>query len=103
GAQKGTFMVRLNVAGRASHSGYPEFGVSAIQNLFAVLKDCEGADCGDDPSFGKGTFNTGAFHGGEAANVVPAEASASIMIRTVDPRVHVEEKMRRFVDKRAYV
>ena len=100
-AQKGTFMVQLNVAGRASHSGYPEFGVSAIQNLFAVLKDCEGADWGDDPSFGKGTFNTGAFHGGEAANVVPAEASASIMIRTVEPRAQVEEKMRRIVAKRA--
>jgi len=100
-AQKGTFMVQLNVAGRASHSGYPEFGVSAIQNLFAVLKDCEGADWGDDPSFGKGTFNTGTFDGGVAANVVPAEARATIMIRTVEPRARVEEKMRRIVAKRA--
>ena len=100
-AQKGTFMVQLNVAGRASHSGYPEFGVSAIQNLFAVLKDCEGADWGDDPSFGKGTFNAGTFDGGVAANVVPAEARATIMIRTVEPRARVEEKMRRIVAKRA--
>src|SRR5213593_148790 len=32
-AQKGTLMVNLRVTGRASHSGYPEFGVSAIRNL----------------------------------------------------------------------
>src|SRR5438477_87089 len=100
-AQKGTLMVNLKTTGRASHSGYPEFGVSAIQNLFAVLKDCEAAHWGDDPVFGKGTFNTGVFHGGEAANVVPAAASASIMVRTVEPRGKVEEKMRRLVENRA--
>jgi acetylornithine deacetylase len=100
-AQKGTLMVNLSVAGRASHSGYPEFGVSAIRNLFAVLQDCEGADWGDDPALGKGTFNTGTFHGGEAANIVPPHASASIMIRTVEERSRVEGKMRRIVGNRA--
>src|SRR5262249_18470784 len=68
-AQKGTLMVNLSVAGRASHSGYPEFGVSAIRNLFDILRDCESADWGTDTVLGKGTFNTGTFHGGEAANV----------------------------------
>src|SRR5437773_8559100 len=100
-AQKGMLMVKLSVAGRASHSGYPEFGVSAIRNLFAVLEDCENADWGDDPVLGKGTFNTGTFHGGEAANIVPPRATASIMIRTVESRANVEEKMRRIVGNRA--
>ncbi|HYR44790.1 MAG TPA: M20/M25/M40 family metallo-hydrolase [Terriglobia bacterium] len=100
-AQKGTLMVNLNVAGRAAHSGYPELGVSAIRNLLAVLDDCESADWGDDPVLGKGTFNTGVFHGGEAANIVPPQASASIMIRTVEGRRQVEEKMRRIVGNRA--
>lgn len=100
-AQKGTLMVDLKVSGRASHSGYPEFGVSAIQNLFGVLEDCEHADWGNDPVLGKGTFNTGVFHGGEAANMVPAEANASIMIRTVEPRDEVSERMRRIVGSRA--
>jgi len=100
-AQKGTLMVNLRVTGRASHSGYPEFGVSAIRNLFSVLKDCEAADWGEDPVFGKGTFNTGVFHGGEAPNVIPAEATASIMVRTVEPRGQVEEKMQRLVGNRA--
>src|SRR5438093_1667526 len=94
-AQKGTLMVNLRVTGRASHSGYPEFGVSAIRNLFAVLKDCEDAEWGDDPVFGKGTFNTGVFHGVEAANVIPAAANASVMGRTVEPRAEVEQKLLR--------
>src|SRR5437870_4747411 len=36
-AQKGTFMVTLNVTGRAAHSGYPELGVLAIKYLIEVL------------------------------------------------------------------
>jgi acetylornithine deacetylase len=102
-AQKGTLMVNLSVAGRAAHSGYPELGVSAIRNLFAVLQECESADWGNDPILGKGTFNTGTFHGGEAANIVPPHATASIMIRTVDDRSRVEEKMRRIVGNRANI
>ena len=100
-AQKGTLMVNLNVDGRAAHSGCPELGVSAIRNLLAVLDDCESAEWGEDPVLGKGTFNTGVFHGGEAANIVPPHASASIMIRTVERRAQVEERMRRIVRNRA--
>jgi acetylornithine deacetylase len=100
-AQKGMVMVNLSVAGRAAHSGYPERGVSAIQNLFAVLQDCESADWGNDPVLGKGTFNTGIFHGGEAANIVPPHAKASVMIRIVEDRSQVEEKMRKIVGNRA--
>jgi acetylornithine deacetylase len=102
-AQKGTCMVTLNVSGRASHSGYPELGVSAIQNLWTVLQDCQSADWGDDPILGKGTFNVGVFRGGEAANIVPPQATASIMIRTVEPRNVVAEKMRHIVANRATI
>ena len=36
-AQKGTFMANLAVTGRAAHSGYPEAGLSAIDELWKVL------------------------------------------------------------------
>jgi len=100
-AQKGTMMVQLSAAGRACHSGYPEKGISAIQNLWVVLQDCLAGDWGNDPVLGKGTFNVGTFRGGEAANIVPPSATASMMIRTVEPRSQVEEKMRRIVGNRA--
>jgi acetylornithine deacetylase len=89
------------VTGRACHSGYPEKGISAIQNLWAVLQDCLAGDWGNDPVLGKGTFNVGTFRGGEAANIVPPSATASMMIRTVEARSQVEEKMRRIVGNRA--
>jgi acetylornithine deacetylase len=100
-AQKGTLMVSLSVTGRAAHSGYPEMGVSAIKNLLDVLSDCEAADWGNDSVLGKGTFNTGVFHGGEAANIVPPKANSSIMIRTVESKEQVEQKMRGIVGNRA--
>jgi acetylornithine deacetylase len=100
-AQKGTLMVNLNVTGRAAHSGYPELGVSAIKGLLEVLADCERADWGNDPVLGKGTFNTGVFQGGQAANIVPPNANASVMIRIIEPQATVEQKMRAIVGNRA--
>jgi acetylornithine deacetylase len=100
-AQKGTLMADLTVMGRAAHSGYPELGISAIEGLWDVLTDCLKADWGDDPFLGKGTFNVGVFNGGSACNIVPARASASIMVRTIEPRAETEEKMRRIIANRA--
>lgn len=100
-AQKGALMANLTVAGRAAHSGYPELGISAIDKMWQVLTDCENTDWGNDSVLGKGTFNVGVFQGGKRANIVPAHASASIMIRTVEPHSHVEEKMRRIIADRA--
>ena len=100
-AQKGTYMAELSVQGKAAHSGYPEAGVSAVTGLWNVLTDCTSADWGNDPVLGKGTFNIGIFRGGEAFNVIPASATATIMIRTIEPRQDVEAKMRSIIANRA--
>jgi acetylornithine deacetylase len=100
-AQKGALMANLTVKGRAAHSGYPEAGVSAIDNLLKVLAEAQAADWGNDPVLGKGTFNIGVLQGGERANIIAAQANASIMIRTISPRSEIEEKMRKIVANRA--
>jgi len=102
-AQKGAFMADLRFEGRAAHSGYPEEGVSAIEGLWNVLTDCSSADWGNDPILGKGTFNIGVFNGGERCNIVPGTAMASIMIRTIERRTAVEEKIRHIVRDRAAI
>jgi acetylornithine deacetylase len=100
-AQKGILMVDFAVTGRAAHSGYPHEGVSAIENLWKVLQDCASADWGDDPVLGKGTFNIGVFNGGAAANVVPATAFASVVVRLVESRAVAEERLQKIVGDRA--
>jgi acetylornithine deacetylase len=100
-AQKGALNANLTVKGRAAHSGYPELGVSAIDILLKILADCQNGDWGNDPVLGKGTLNIGVIQGGQRANIVAAEASASIMIRTIAPRTEMEEKLRTIVGNRA--
>jgi acetylornithine deacetylase len=102
-AQKGILMVDLAVTGRAAHSGYPHEGVSAIDGLWKVLQECAAADWGSDPILGKGTFNVGVFNGGVACNIVPASASASVMIRLIEPRAVAEERIERIVGDRAQI
>jgi acetylornithine deacetylase len=85
-AQKGTLMADVSFKGRAAHSGYPEQGVSAVEGLWKILQECASADWGSDRVLGKGTLNIGMFKGGAACNVVPENASASLMIRLIEPR-----------------
>jgi acetylornithine deacetylase len=102
-AQKGTLMVDVAFTGRAAHSGYPEEGVSAVEGLWKILQECASADWGNDPVLGKGTFNIGVFKGGEACNVVPGAASASMMIRTIEPRAVAERRLQEIIGDRAEV
>lgn len=86
---KGTLGFALNVSGEAVHSGYPWLGKSAVSAALPILArlDVLGSipqEHGGLPAsdkFGNSTLNIGTLDAGVAANVVPASATAEILIR----------------------
>ncbi len=81
---KGILRVDLRARGRMAHSAYPHLGESAIEKLLDVLADLRGIALPRDPLLGPCTLNIGVISGGRAANVVPDEAAAQILFRTVN-------------------
>ena len=83
--QKGALQVDLTATGKAAHSGYPEEGSSAITALLDTLDRIRGLPFDTDPLLGHTTMNIGTIQGGVATNVIPPEASARLLFRTVGP------------------
>jgi acetylornithine deacetylase len=102
-AQKGTLLANLSLEGQAAHSGYPEAGISAVHRLIDVLHDCVSADWGDDPTLGPGSCNIGVIGGGEAANILAPEATASLMLRTIEDVPSARLRLGRVVHNRAVI
>jgi acetylornithine deacetylase len=84
-AQKGALRVTLRASGRASHSGYPELGDSAINHLLDALERIRRIALPVDPLLGPATLNIGLVEGGSAPNVLAPSASAALLIRLVGP------------------
>ena len=100
-AQKGTLMASLRIEGKAAHSGYPEAGRSAVHPLVGVLQDCIQADWGRDPVLGPATCNVGVLRAGEKANIIAPEATATLMLRTIEERDKARERLAAVVAGRA--
>jgi acetylornithine deacetylase len=100
---KGSWRVEVATHGRMAHSAYPELGESAIDKLLEVLQDLRRVPLPRDPVLGDGTLNIGVIAGGRAANVIPDEARAEIMIRLVDAGESTREGVLAAVAGRAEV
>lgn len=94
---KGNYMFDLTVNGKASHSGYPELGISASEILIPVLNELLQLDLPKSEILGPSTLNIGQFEGGVAANVIPANASASIFIRVSEDIDTIDKKVKNIV------
>lgn len=81
--QKGAVAFELRAAGKAAHSAYPEEGISATDLLLEALGWIRELPHPTDPLLGDTTLNVGLIGGGVAANVIPPEAHATLMYRTV--------------------
>jgi acetylornithine deacetylase/succinyl-diaminopimelate desuccinylase-like protein len=80
---KGLLRVDLCARGKMAHSAYPHLGESAIDKLLDALSRIRGLKLPEDPVLGRSTLNIGLISGGRAGNVVPDEAYAQVIIRTV--------------------
>jgi acetylornithine deacetylase len=81
---KGNLRLDIRARGKMAHSAYPHLGDSAIEKLLGILNDLRALPLPHDPLLGPCTLNIGVISGGRAANVIPDEASAQILIRTVE-------------------
>ena len=104
---RGILRVRLHARGRAGHSSAPEHFESAIEKLVDALVALRGLALPSNDIFGTTSYSVGLIDGGVAPNVVPADASAEVMFRTVgeaddvlhavkslEPLVAIEEVLR---------
>ena len=81
---KGILRVDIRARGKMAHSAYPHLGESAIDKLLDVLAGLRAIPLPHDPVLGPSTLNIGTISGGRAANVVADEATAQVLIRTVN-------------------
>ena len=72
-------------AGRAAHSAYPAEGESALLPLLDAIERIRALPLPTDPLLGPSTLNIGLVRGGVAPNVIPPDASAQLLFRTVGP------------------
>ncbi len=88
---KGSLRVTVRTRGREAHSAYPHLGQSAIEPLLDLLPSLRTVPLPSDPVLGETTVNIGLIRGGTAANIIPAQAEAEMMIRLVGDVEPVKE------------
>jgi acetylornithine deacetylase len=81
---KGIAIASYEVEGKASHSGYPELGVSANEILVKALNDLMNTPLPESELLGPSTLNLGQINGGVAPNVVPGFANTTVSVRIAD-------------------
>ncbi len=92
--QKGSLRVDLRATGRAAHSAYPDEGQSAVAALLDTIERIRRMPLPHDSLLGPSTLNVGLINGGVAPNVLAPDASAQILIRTVEPTAPLKAAVR---------
>ncbi|MCR4376139.1 MAG: M20/M25/M40 family metallo-hydrolase [Acidobacteria bacterium] len=92
-ATKGVYRARLGAAGRAAHSSQPELGESAIEKLLDALVALREVAWPADDLLGVTNYSVGLISGGVAPNVIPPDASAELMFRTVGDYRDVRDQL----------
>ncbi|MDY6778548.1 MAG: M20/M25/M40 family metallo-hydrolase [Candidatus Nanohaloarchaea archaeon] len=89
--QKGLLTLELVAEGEPAHGSKPSEGVNAIERLIDAIDDLRALQV-EDPFFGDTRFNLALIEGGEADNVVPPSAEATVQFRTVCENARILER-----------
>ena len=81
-ASKGTLSYELTFRGVAFHSGYPQYGTSAVDLFVDFYNRLKATDFGIDPELGETTWNVGLLHSDNPQNILSPELSCRIYFRT---------------------
>ena len=97
---KGILRLDVRTRGKMAHSAYPQLGESAIEKLLDVLAEVRRLPLPRDPVLGPSTVNIGVISGGRAANVIPDEAEAQVLFRTVNGAQELRRQLERLLEGR---
>ena len=81
-ASKGTLSYDLKFTGKAFHSGYPQYGVSAVELFNDFYNKLKAVDWGMDPELGETTWNIGLVHSDNPQNILAPDLTCRIYFRT---------------------
>ena len=81
-AAKGTKSYDLQFKGEAFHSGYPEYGVSAVDIFNEFCNILKAKDFGEDPLLGKTTWNIGLLESRNPQNILSESLTCRLYFRT---------------------
>jgi acetylornithine deacetylase len=91
--QKGSLRMDLVAEGKAAHSAYPQEGRSAILPLLDTIERLRRLPLPEDPLLGPCTMNVGLVSGGVAPNVIPPNATAQLLFRTIGPTDELKRQL----------
>lgn len=92
-ASKGTHLIKVTVKGKSCHSGYPQYGDSAINTMREFLERLDNTGFPVDDAMGETTYNIGRLQSDNAQNVVPDLVTFNLFIRTTFASHPVYQKM----------
>ena len=81
-ASKGTKSFDLKFTGEPFHSGYPQYGVSAVDLFVEFVNALKAKDFGMDPILGETTWNIGLLHSDNPQNILSPELTCRLYFRT---------------------
>ena len=99
-AAKGVTLVEVTITGKAAHSGYPEKGKSAVEELRLFLNKLAKIKFPKDRQLGKTTYNVSLLKTPNPLNVIPDKATCKILFRTTFASCdHIQGKIKKIINK----